>query len=74
MDWKEKKFLVFGAGISGIAACELLLKQGIEVVLFDGKKSLDTTVIREKSPQLKEVPIYVGELPEEELKTIHIAV
>ena len=74
MDWKEKKFLVFGMGISGIGACELLLKQGIEVVLYDGKENLDTTAIRRKNPQLKEVPMYVGELPEEELGTIHIAV
>ena len=34
MDWKDKKVLVFGSGISGISACELLERSGADVVLF----------------------------------------
>lgn len=74
MDWKEKKFLVFGAGISGIAACRLLVGQGIGVVLFDGKESVNKEAIVENNPQLQDVPVYVGELPDEVLEAIDIAV
>ena len=41
MDIKGKKVLVFGSGISGEAAAELLLRQGAEVVLYDGNEKLD---------------------------------
>ena len=36
MDLKDKRVLVFGAGISGISATRLLLKVGATVCLFDG--------------------------------------
>lgn len=36
MDLKQKKVLVFGAGISGIGACKLLLSLEAEVILYDG--------------------------------------
>ena len=37
MDLIEKRVLVAGSGISGVAAAELLKKQQVEVVLFDGQ-------------------------------------
>ena len=40
MDFKDKKVLVFGSGISGIGACELLEKSGATVILFDGNEKL----------------------------------
>ena len=39
MDFKDKKVLVFGSGISGIGACELLEKSGATVILFDGNET-----------------------------------
>ena len=36
MELKEKKVLVFGAGISGIGAAGLLLSAGADVVLYEG--------------------------------------
>lgn len=39
--FKEKNVLVFGSGISGVAASRLLLKKGARVVLYDGNASLD---------------------------------
>ncbi len=36
MDLRQKKVLVFGAGISGIGACKLLLSLEAEVILYDG--------------------------------------
>ena len=40
MDFKDKKVLVFGSGISGIGACELLEKSCATVILFDGNEKL----------------------------------
>ena len=39
MKLEDKKVLVVGTGISGIAATELLVKQNIDTILFDGNKS-----------------------------------
>lgn len=74
MNWKEKRFLVFGTGISGIAATELLKKEEIDVVIYDGNETVDVKVVREKSPFLADVPVILGELPTEELEKIDIAV
>lgn len=70
----EKKFLVFGTGISGIAAAELLLRNGCKVVLYDGNDKLDEDEIREKSPLLKDVGIILGVFKEEVAESCDIAV
>ena len=41
MDIKGKFVLVFGSGISGVAASRLLLKEGADVVLHDGNEKLE---------------------------------
>lgn len=46
MEIKGKKVLVFGSGISGVAAGQLLLREGAEVILYDGNSSLDGAMIR----------------------------
>ena len=38
-----KKVIVAGAGKSGIASTELLLRHGAEIVMFDQKADLDTS-------------------------------
>ena len=40
MDLNGKKVLVVGTGISGIAAAELLKKQEMPFVLYDGNEKL----------------------------------
>ena len=42
MSLQGKKVLVVGTGKSGIAATELLCANGIDTVLFDGNKELDS--------------------------------
>ena len=74
MNLDGKKVLVVGTGISGIAATELLKEKGIETTLFDGNKELDLDKLYEKSAILKEVPIILGELSEEEMEAFDIAV
>ena len=74
MDWTKKTVLVVGTGISGVAATELLLKNGSRVILFDGNQELDAAALKEKNPQLTEVEIILGTLIEEDLKRIDLAV
>ena len=47
MEFTEKKVLVFGTGISGVAAANLLENAGAEVVLFDGNEKLDKAHVLE---------------------------
>lgn len=73
--YENKRFLVFGSGLSGIAAVELLTEKQIPVVLYDGKADLDILALRERYPYLgASVPIYGGEIPKEILDHIDIAV
>lgn len=74
MDLNGKRVLVVGSGKSGVAAAELLMKKGIEFVLFDGNKDLDTAALAEKNPVFAGVKILLGELKEEDLAEIDLAV
>ena len=49
MSLQGKKVLVVGTGKSGIAATELLCANGIDTVLFDGNKELDSKTLYEKA-------------------------
>ena len=74
MDLQGKKFLVAGTGLSGIAAAELLKRQGFSVCLYDGNQSLEEGEIRKKSALLQDVEIVLGSLPQEVLGSCDIAV
>ena len=74
MDLNGKRVLVVGSGKSGVAAAELLVKKGIEFVLFDGNKDLDTDALTEKNPVFAGAKILLGELKEEDLAEIDLAV
>lgn len=74
MNVKEKKFLVVGAGKSGIAAAALLKKEQIAVTLYDGNENLDTASFYEKNPDLKDVELITGALSKEEMQKIDILV
>ena len=70
MDIREKKVLVFGSGISGESACRLILREGAEVVLYDGNDRLDREEILAKiSPEEgQNVEILLGELTGQQLE------
>lgn len=59
---KAEKYLVVGAGVSGVAAAELLLRNGCDVALYDGNADLDIAKFREEHTKLKDVLIYLGTL------------
>ena len=63
MDLKDKKVLVFGSGISGIGAADLLGSAGAHPIIFDGNEKLSKEDILHKTRGDYPVEIYVGELP-----------
>jgi len=74
VELKEKKVLVFGAGISGIGSCTLLTDKGAEVILYDGKKDLNIEAIKKQIGTDREVSIVAGEFPEELLENLDLVV
>ena len=74
MEFQGKKVLVVGSGISGIAACGLLKDEDAKVVLFEGNQDAKEEDIRKKSEAFADVPIIIGELPQDEIATLDLAV
>ncbi len=74
MDFQNVKTLIFGTGKSGVAAAELLEKQGAELFIFDGNEKLLIEDLRSKSEAFRNAEIMVGTIPEEVLKTLSVAV
>lgn len=74
MDLKGKKILVFGAGISGIGAAQLLLGVPAEVVLYDGNKDLQEAELRAKLPESEHLSIVLGELSDEQIKALDLVI
>lgn len=70
----DKKFLVFGAGISGIGSASLLMNNDENVVLYDGNINIDKNKLRGKLPKNKNVDIVLGSMTDDILKDIDIAV
>ncbi len=71
---KDKKVLVIGAGISGIASAELLVSKGVDTILYDSSDKLCESDIRAKSEMLKDMPVILGELKTEDMGQFSIAV
>lgn len=71
---RNEKVLVFGAGKSGIASVKLLLEKGVDTVLYDSSTKLCEADIRRKSDILKDVPLILGELKDEDIRQFSLAV
>lgn len=74
MNFHEKTILIFGTGKSGIAAAELLQEQNAKRIIFDGNANLDEAAVREKSPAFSDAEIFLGDLPEDAVKSLDLAV
>ena len=74
MDFRGKKVLVFGTGISGIGAGELLERAGASVILYDGNESLDREKLRKHFAGESSVEILLGSLPMEVMDQLELVV
>ena len=74
MNLKKKKVLVFGSGISGIGATRLLEKQGADVILYDGKETLDKEDLLKKIGEGSKAQIILGELKDEVINSLDLVV
>lgn len=73
-DLKGKKVLVFGSGISGTGAVKLLARVGAQIILYDGNENLKEEDIRKKLPEGCSCEILLGELPDEVIESLDLAV
>lgn len=71
---KDKRYLVFGAGISGVGAVKLLSAITGNITLYDGNKELNEETLREKVGKDRQFNILLGELTEEAVKNTDVAV
>ncbi len=74
MELRGKKTLVFGAGISGIGAAQLLLKAGADVILYDGNEALKEEELREKVATEGKLAVALGELTEEVMEGLELVI
>ncbi len=74
MELKDKTFLVVGTGISGIAAVKLLAEKGAEIILFDSNAKLEYDEIKKKLPEGLMFSLILGELPDQVMERVDIAV
>ena len=74
MDFTGKKVLVVGTGISGIAAVKLLAAKDAKITILEGNKGAKQDVIREKVPSDISYDLIIGDLPEEIMDSLDLAV
>lgn len=74
MDLKGKKFLVFGAGKSGIGAADLLGSAGAQPVIYDGNADLDKEAVLHKTNGKYTPEIWAGDFPERALDSLDLVV
>ncbi len=72
MELEKKRVLVFGAGISGIGAANLLLSKQAEVLLYDGNQEKNREELAAKL--CGPARVILGELPEEVIGGLDLAV
>lgn len=70
----NKKVLVFGSGISGIGACQLLEAVGKEIVLYDGNTSLNPEEMKRQIGDHTKAQVVLGELPDEVIQMLDLVV
>ena len=74
MNLQNKNVLVFCTGISGIAAAGLLEDKGAHPVLFDGNAELEEKAIRAKLPEESKAEILLGDLTDEQIRSLDLVV
>lgn len=71
---KSQKVLIAGTGISGIAAAELVLERGGEVVLYDGNTAIKEADLKEKFAQGAKVNVVLGDIKRTDLLGVELCI
>lgn len=74
MIFDHKKVLVFGTGLSGISAVDLLNYANADIILYNSNDKLDKTTIVEKLPKEFKGEVFLGELPSSVIKQIDMVI
>ena len=74
MNLQGKQVLVFGSGISGIAATDLLKQVGAKPIIYDGNEQRDKDEILAKLRDAKDVKVIVGNLGDEEIDKLELVI
>ena len=74
MEFSGKKVLVFGTGISGIGAADLLTAKGANVILYDGNGNADKEKILSKLKMPEKTALVLGELSDSLMDTLDMVV
>lgn len=70
----SEKYLIVGAGRSGICSAKMLLGLGKEFVIYDGNKELDIKAVKEKIGTDKSIGFILGDVNEGDFDGIDICV
>lgn len=70
----NKKYLIVGAGRSGIAAAKMLTALGFDFAIYDGNKNLDTTAVKAQIGTVKDILFICGDVKEDMLRDFDICV
>ena len=63
MNYKGKNALIIGAGVSGVAAYDLLLKAGANPILYDANAGLNVQDVRNRTCEKEKANVIIGDLP-----------
>lgn len=74
MTLKDKKVLVFGSGISGIGAADLLVSVGALPMIYDENINRTKEEILKKVANQEKVSVYIGKITKEEIATLDLVV
>ena len=74
MDFTGKRVLVVGTGVSGVAAIRLLAAKGAKPVVLEGNEKADREQICAKISDSIRYDLIIGNLPEEVMDTLDLAV
>ncbi len=69
-----RKCLVIGSGVSGQGAVSMLSHMGADILLYDGGGQITKEELEGRVPQGTKAACYVGQLPEELLSRVEVAV
>lgn len=69
-----EKYLIVGAGRSGIAAAKMLLTLGFDFAIYDANTQLNTTDIKDKIETDKDIHFVLGQCNDSDLEDIDICV